>query len=239
MEPTQIVQKGSSNYLASFFSKVYGWMSVGLFVSFLISFAIYFTVDFNSSTQMGTLNLVMLISFIFQIILVFAISKQASKLNSMMAGVLFILFAALNGVTLGAFTIYYELGSIAIVFLVTLLTFGALSLIGGVVKKDLSGIGGLAIFGLIGIIIGSFVNLLIFFIAPQIAVGISWALTYIGVGIFMILIAYDTQKLKKIAIDAEMKGIPTNGIAVQGALTLYLDFINMFIRLLAIFGNRR
>jgi uncharacterized protein len=141
-------------------------------------------------------------------------------------------FSAVMGLSMGAIFLIYKLGSIAQVFFITAATFGALSLIGYTTKKDLSGMGKFLMMGLIGLILASIVQ--IFMKAPA----LQFAINVIGVLIFAGLTAYDTQRLKEeyyyVAGDAEMAG----KASVSGALSLYLNFINMFQMLLSLFGNR-
>lgn len=228
----------TTKFFTSFLAQVYGWMTLGLLVSFAISTVIYVNA-YNNPAILGTLYVVMFVSIFFQLALVFVISSKAATMNALSAGALFILYSALNGITLGVFTMYFEIGTIATAFLAALLTFGIMSVVGLVVKRDLTGVAGLAIFGLIGILIGSLINFILYFVFPQLAQGITWLLTYIGVGVFLVLVAYDTQKLKQFAANAEHKGLSVGGVAVQGALALYLDFVNLFMRLLLIFGRKR
>ncbi|MEO6729142.1 MAG: Bax inhibitor-1/YccA family protein, partial [Candidatus Dojkabacteria bacterium] len=129
--------------------------------------------------------------------------------------------------------------SIAMTFGATTITFLVMSIYGFVTKQDLTSWGRLAFFGLIGLIIGSILNIILFFLAPGVAQGIDYLLTYIGIAIFLILIAYDTQKLKKMAASIGEDGVGMSRLAIQGALALYLDFINLFIRLLRIMGKRK
>lgn len=225
-------------FFAKFLSQVYGWMTLGLLVSFAISAVIY-VYAYNNPALITALYIAMFVSIFIQLGLVFVISSKAATMSSVSAGLLFIAYSALNGLTLGLFTMYFELGSIATAFLAGVLTFAVMSVVGFFVKRDLTGIAGLAFFGLIGIVLGSLINVFLYFLFPQLAVGFTWILTYVGIGVFLILIAYDTQKLKKFASNAEASGLSVGGVAVQGALTLYLDFINMFMRLLLIFGKRR
>ena len=151
-----------------------------------------------------------------------------------MAGLMFALYSILNGATLSVILFAYTMESVATTFFVTAGTFGAMSLFGAVTKRDLSGVGRFLYMALIGIIIATIVNI---FVASDI---FSWALTYVGVFIFCGLTAYDTQKMKEILRQSEGLG-ETNllKIALLCSLSLYLDFINLFLYLLRIFGGRR
>ena len=147
---------------------------------------------------------------------------------------MFIAYSVLNGVTLSLIFVVYTMTSIATTFFVTAGTFAVMSLVGMAVKRDLSPIGRILFMALIGLIIATIVNL---FVASS---ALSWAITYIGVLVFVGLTAYDTQKIKFMMLqygdgvnDATMK------LALMGSLTLYLDFVNLFLYLLRIFGNNK
>lgn len=171
---------------------------------------------------------------IAELALVWYLSAQIMKISFSTAGILFVLFSVLNGVTLSSIFLVYTMESIAQTFYITAGTFGAMSLTGFFIKKDLSTMGRFLIMALIGLIIASIVNL---FMQSS---TLMWITTYAGVLIFCGLTAYDTQKIKNMLI---MYGSEANEgtlkIALMGSLTLYLDFINLFIYLLRIFGSRR
>ena len=151
-----------------------------------------------------------------------------------MATALFVAYAALNGVTLGVIFLVYTMSSIAVTFLVTAGTFCAMALIGSVTKLDLSKMGSFLFMALIGLIIASIVN--IFWANST----LYWICTYAGVLIFTGLTAYDVQKIRQLCMATEDQGFETSRkIAILGALTLYLDFVNLMLYLLRILGNRR
>jgi FtsH-binding integral membrane protein len=166
--------------------------------------------------------------------LVWYLSARIMKISFSTAGILFVLFSILNGVTLSSIFLVYTMESIALTFYITAGTFGAMSLVGYFIKKDLSTMGRFLVMALIGLIIASIVNL---FMQSTM---LMWITTYAGVLIFCGLTAYDTQKIKDMLIfygNETHEG--TLKIALMGSLTLYLDFINLFIYLLRIFGSRR
>lgn len=166
--------------------------------------------------------------------LVWYLSARIMKISFSTAGILFVLFSILNGVTLSSIFLVYTMESIALTFYITAGTFGAMSLVGYFTKKDLSTMGRFLVMALIGLIITSIVNL---FMQSTM---LMWITTYAGVLIFCGLTAYDTQKIKDMLIfygNETHEG--TLKIALMGSLTLYLDFINLFIYLLRIFGSRR
>jgi FtsH-binding integral membrane protein len=148
----------------------------------------------------------------------------------------FLLYSALMGATLSLIFLRYSMESIAITFFVTALTFGVMSVYGYVTKRDLTSIGNLCFMALIGLIIASIVNM---FVGSSL---LYWGVTYVGILIFVGLTAYDTQKIKEMsmALGNELAASETGKKqAILGALTLYLDFINLFLLLLRIFGGNR
>ena len=162
--------------------------------------------------------------------LVFWLSSQAQKISPRAAVIGFSVYSALNGLTLSYIFLVYTQASIASVFLMTAATFAAVSLYGWTLKRDLSSLGSFFVMALIGLIIASLVNMFLR------STALEWVISYAGVGLFIALTAYDTQQLK--AIHRAHPDAPEQ-IAILGALKLYLDFINMFIFLLRIFGRRR
>ncbi len=216
----------------SFIQSVYGWMAFGLGLTGLVAMFIA-----NSPTLLQLIFGNQLIFFgliIAELALVFYISARINRMEAGTATGLFLLYAGLNGVTLSFIFLVYTKASIASTFFICAGTFAACSVYGYVTKKDLTSMGGFLFMGLIGIIIASVVN--IFLRSPM----VYWIISYVGVGIFMGLTAYDTQKIKSMAhsqpADLEA-GVIRKG-AIMGALSLYLDFINMFIFMLHIFGGR-
>lgn len=162
--------------------------------------------------------------------LVIAITGAIRRLSSAAATGLFYLFAALNGVSLAPIFMIYTSHSISVTFFVTAGTFAAMSIYGYFTSNDLSKMGSILFMALIGLIIASVINL---FLHSE---TMMWIITYAGVLIFVGLTAWDTQQIKNMAI--QMDTASTGKLATIGALTLYLDFINLFLYLLRIFGNR-
>lgn len=163
--------------------------------------------------------------------LVWAISAKVDKFSLGTLSALFMIYSLLTGVTFSVYFLIFTAESIASTFFITAGTFGVMSLYGYFTKKDLTKLGNLCLMALIGIIIASVVN---FFLHSE---TIYWVTTYIGVLVFVGLIAYDTQKIKALAAIGDNEH--TQKLAICGALSLYLDFINLFIMLLRIFGKRR
>jgi FtsH-binding integral membrane protein len=164
-----------------------------------------------------------------QLGLVMALSSVATRVSTVAAGAMFFGYAALTGVTFSTLFLVYTATSIAATFFVTAGAFAGLSVLGLVTRRDLSAIGRFAFFALIGVILASLVN---FFLHSS---GLSWLITFAGVLIFAGLTAYDTQRLKNLFASGQVHA----NLPIVGALTLYLDFINMFLFLLRLFGDRR
>lgn len=218
--------------LQTYMAQVYGWMTCGLL---LTAFIAWYTV-FNEAVLAAIYSsrVVFFGLIIAQLALVFVLSGLIHKLSAGMATTLFMLYSALTGLTLSGILYAYTAESIAATFVVTAGMFGAMSLYGYTTKRDLSGLGSMLFMGLIGIILASVVN---FWLKSE---TLMWAVTYIGVIIFVGLTAYDTQKLKNIGTQIDVQDKSTlRKYSILGALTLYLDFINLFLMLLRIFGNRR
>ena len=168
-----------------------------------------------------------------EIVLVLILSAAINRLSFSTATLLFILYSVVNGVTLSSIFVVYTQGSIASTFFITAGMFGGLALYGSVTKKDLSGMGRFLFMTLIGLIIASIVNI---FMHSEM---LYWITTFVGVLVFAGLTAWDAQKIQQMALMADDVNESTQKMALLGALTLYLDFINLFLYLLRIFGSRR
>lgn len=214
-----------------FMTKVYGWMSFALIITGLVAM-------WTASTPQ-LINLIFSNQFVFigiivlEFILVARLVSVIKSISAQMATMLFILYAFLNGITLSAIFIVFTEASIATTFYVTAGTFGIMSLYGYFTKSDLSRFGNLFFMALIGLILASVVNM--FLHNEQ----LYWITTYVGVLLFVGLTAYDTQKIKKMNIIGNEGTEEDKKEAIIGALTLYLDFINLFLYLLRIFGKRK
>ena len=167
-----------------------------------------------------------------EIVLVLILSAAINRLSFSIATLLFILYSVVNGVTLSSIFVVYTQGSIASTFFITAGMFGGLALYGSVTKKDLSGMGRFLFMTLIGLIIASIVNI---FMHSEM---LYWITTFVGVLVFAGLTAWDAQKIQQMALMADDVNESTQKMALLGALTLYLDFINLFLYLLRIFGKR-
>jgi hypothetical protein len=214
-----------------FLARVYGWMTAGLALTALASM---FTLSSEALLQLifGS-RMVFYGLIIAELGLVVALSAAINRISAATATLLFLVYSALNGVTFAAIFLIYTQSSIASTFFVASGTFAAMSCYGYLTKRDLTGWGSFLFMGLIGIIIASLVNI---FLHSEM---IYWITSYIGVFVFVGLTAYDTQKIKQIGqagfADAEQQ----KKSAILGALRLYLDFINLFLMLLRVMGNRR
>lgn len=215
----------------TFMSKVYGWMSAGLVMTAAVAMYVSTNATFMQAVFGNSILFFGLI--ILQLGLVVVLSAAIQKISATTALLLFLLYAALTGLTFSAIFLIYTAASIASTFLITAGTFGFMSIYGYVTKTDLTTIGNIAFMGLIGIIIASLVN--IFWPNGM----LYWVITYAGVLIFIVLTAYDTQKIKKMNILGNAGTDEDKKESIIGALTLYLDFINLFLLLLRIFGRRR
>jgi FtsH-binding integral membrane protein len=205
----------------------YRWMTLGLATTGLVALVVA-----HSPVALSLLvgNRILFYALLFaQLGVVVALSAMATKVSTPVAALLFFGYAALTGVTFSTLFLVYTSSSIAATFFVTAGAFAGLSLVGLMTRNDLSAIGRFALFALIGLIIASVVNI---FLRSS---GLDWLLTIGGVLTFAGLTAYDTQRLK----DLFRRGEATANLPLVGALTLYLDFINMFLFLLRILGSRR
>ncbi|QHB33349.1 Bax inhibitor-1/YccA family protein [Yersinia canariae] len=226
-----IVERANTG-IQAYMAQVYGWMTCGLLLTAVVAWYAANTpavLNFIFSSQITFFGLI-----IVQLGLVFVISGMVNRLSGSMATSLFMLYSALTGLTISSIFIMYTSSSIASTFLIAAGMFGAMSFYGYTTKRDLSGMGSMLFMGLIGIVLASIVNIWLK------STALMWAVTYIGVLVFVGLTAYDTQKLKNMGsqLDANDKD-SFRKYSIVGALTLYLDFINLFLMLLRIFGNRR
>ena len=215
----------------AFLTKVYGWMMMGLLLTALSSF---FTITNESVLQfVFSSKMVFYGLLIAQFGIVIYLSARIQKMSSSIARVMFVLYSVLTGITLSSIFLLYTSSSIVSVFAITSLTFGTMALYGYVTKRDLTGVGQFMMMGLIGVVIASVVNI---FMASS---SLGWIISFISVIVFTGLTAYDTQKMKAMAyVMMDGEEVATKG-AILGALTLYLDFINLFLALLRLLGNRR
>ncbi|UAB83552.1 Bax inhibitor-1/YccA family protein [Zunongwangia sp. SCSIO 43204] len=221
------LKQGQTTYI----NKVFNWMSLALLITGVTAF--FAAGSYELMNLIFSNKLVFYGLLIGEVVLVGYIGANIQKLSTTTATALFILYSVLNGITLSFILLVFTSASIATTFFVTAGTFGAMSAYGYFTKRDLTSIGNLCFMALIGIIIASIVN--IFFFSEI----LYWVITYAGVLIFVGLTAYDTQKIKRMYRAGMEDSDIGHNLALMGAITLYLDFINMFLFLLRIFGDRK
>ena len=168
-----------------------------------------------------------------ELVLVFVLAANIMRMSFLTATLMFIAYSVVNGATLSTIFLVYDLGSIGLTFLVTAGMFGAMSLYGFVTGRDLSSWGNLLTMALVGVILASVVNL---FLRSEM---LMWIVTYVGILLFVGLTAYDTQTIKRMIYSGAEVDEPMQKMALLGALSLYLDFINLFLYMLRLLGNRR
>lgn len=227
----QMAQGGVNDALIAesrraFMSRVYGWMFAGLSVTGMV--ALFTAASPQLVMQIAQFRWLL---FFAQLGLVFALSGMASRLSGAVAGALFLGYSVLTGLTFSVLFYVYTSGSIANAFLMSAGTFGAMSAFATFTKKDLSGWSTFLFMGLIGIVVASIVQ--VFVQSPM----MNFVLGCAGVLVFAGLTAYDTQKLREMHAESGYSSAAT--LSIVGALTLYLDFINLFISMLRLFGSRR
>jgi FtsH-binding integral membrane protein len=215
--------------IARFFNAVYAWMAAGLALTALVAWWV--------STQPQVIAQIFRVPVlvglvIAQLVLVFTISAATQRLNAAAATAMILLYSGLNGLTLSVMFLQFAHATLATAFIITAGMFGAMSLYGFVTKRDLSGMGSILFMALIGLILASIVS--IFWRNSMLETIINYA----GVLIFVGLTAYDTQRLKAIAVATAQDAAAAARYSVNGALTLYLDFINLFLFLVRILGRR-
>ena len=227
--PVPTAPDAAAERVTDFLRKVYAWMGAGLAISGLVAFQVA-----GSPAITGYLvshQLVYLGLFVAELGLVFYLSARAARLAPSTATALFVGYAALNGVTLSFVLLAYTGQSVASTFLVTAGMFGAMALYGSTTKRSLAGFGQFLFMGLVGVVLASLVGLFWHNSALQ------FVIAAVGVIVFTGLAAWDAQRLKQMAL-ATPEG-QVESLAIVGALALYLDFINLFLSLLFLFGNRR
>ncbi|MCA9897558.1 MAG: Bax inhibitor-1/YccA family protein [Ardenticatenaceae bacterium] len=233
--PAAVSEARLSELFAGVMQRVYGWMSLGLLVTTIVAIL---TLGSPAILNFVFGNMIVFWGLVIgELILVISVNRAISRLSPGAGLALFFAYAALNGVTLSVIFLVYGLGTIVFAFGTTTLIFIILTVVGLTTKEDLTKWGPILFVGLLGIILASVVN---FFFAST---ALDWAITYLGILIFMGLIVYDSNLIKKMTYATVLQGNDSqqmlNGIAVMGALRLYLDFINLFLRLLRVLGRRR
>lgn len=218
------------NFEENVLSQSFVFMAIALLITALTSFYIYnsprliVNIIYNQSLFYGLLIAELVVVFVAQ----FAVRKNAIVASA----ILFTLYSVINGATLSIIFVVYTPASIASTFLITAIMFGGMAVYGLVTKKDLSSIGSLCMMALLGIIATGLLNTFVFHSS-----GLEMGISVIGILIFVGLTAYDAQKIKQLARYTEVENVTC--IALLGALELYLDFINIFLKLLMLMGRRR
>ncbi len=217
--------------IPSFLARVYAWMATGLLVT---AGCALLTVTNESVLKMVFGNPLVFYGLLFaELGLVVWLSGMVGRLSSVAAGGVFLLYSALNGVTLSVILLKFTSASVVSTFVVTAGMFGAMSVYGLVTKRALDGLGSFAFMGLIGVFLAMLVNL---WLANS---ALGFVISCAGVIVFTALTAYDTKKLRMMAMAVDGASEEGKRASISGALALYLDFINLFLMLLRFFGNRR
>lgn len=227
-----VAAQRTSNRVQIYMAQVFGWMTCGLL---LTAFVCWFAVNTPAVMERVFSSRVTFFGLIIsQLALVVVLSGLAHKLSGAVGTALFMLYSALTGLTLASIFVAYTASSVASTFFITAGMFAAMSFWGYTTKRDLSRFGSLLCMALIGILLASVVN---FWLKSS---PLMWVVTCMGVLVFVGLTAWDTQKLKQIALNIDVNNQQIlRRYSIVGALTLYLDFINLFLMLLRISGQRR
>ncbi len=208
--------------------KTFGWMTMCLLITALTAMGVVNSGLFYQIASSGAMWLLI----IAELVLVFVLSARINKMSVTTATIMLIVYSALNGATLSFIFLAYSLGSIAKTFFITTGMFGVMALVGATTKRDLSKMGSILFMALIGLIIASLVNIFLH------SSGLDWIISLIGVVLFTALTAYDVQRVKRLATESDLYDDTQVGrLAVISALSLYLDFINLFLYLLRFFGR--
>lgn len=224
-----IAEHGQRSALAAtFLTQVFGWMAAGLALSGATAAWVM-----SSEAVWAQVSGLFIPLMIAEVVMVIALSAGLRKMSAGVAATMFLAYAALNGLTLGVIVALYTGASVARVFFITAGTYGAMAAIGATTRKDLSGMGSFLMMGVIAILIASVVNI---FLASS---ALDWALSVLGALVFAGLTAFDVQRFKALGYTGFATRREASQWAIRGALHLYLDFINMFLFLLRIFGDRR
>lgn len=225
MQTFPSAQVRTADRVRTFMARTYSWMSAGLALTAGVA---YLTAqNAELATQVMGLRLPLLLA---QFALVFVLSMFAQRLSSAVAGILFIAYALITGLTFSAYLFAYSPTAVITAFATTAGTFALMSVAGFVIKKDLSAMGRFFMFALIGLFVAMLVNV---FVASS---ALTFGISIVGVLLFAGLTAYDTQMLRNLALSG-INGEQAEKAAINGALALYLDFINMFLFILRLFSG--
>lgn len=231
MNESESTRWATSSALPVLMRKVYTWMALALVITGVTAYGV---ANSPAILQMIVTNKILFFGLLIgELALVWGVSAMIDRLSLTTATLLFVLYSVINGVTLSFIFLAYTYESVTSVFFITAGTFAAMAFFGYFTKTDLSSIGRILFMALIGLIIATIVNI---FVKSS---GLGMILNYVGVLIFVGLTAWDTQKIKQMLATAEDAGETAQKVALMGALSLYLDFINLFLYLLRIFGSSR
>ncbi len=213
-----------------FVAKTYLWMFLGLLTTFVVSIAAIGSGLFYYILATPVIFYALLIA---EVALVFILAGRLQKMSTGVAKWMFFLYAVVNGVTLSSIFFLYELESVALIFAGAAVIFGIMSLFGYVTKNDLSGVGKVAIFGILGLAVFWLLSLVLNLSRFEMII------SFIGLALFLAITAYDTQKIKKLYTVYQYDEVMLQKASIYSALQLYLDFINVFLYLLRLLGKRR
>ena len=225
----QLTITQQDSVLKAFFARTYSWMFAGLLLTAAIA---YFTVNNEATFAWARSSIFLLL--ILQLAIVAGLSFLIQRVSAVVASVLFMVYAALNGLTFSLIIARYDPSAVTAAFITTAGMFGVMSLFGYFTRINLTRFGGILLMALIGLVIASIVNIFV------LSGPLSFIISLVGVVLFSILTAYDTQRLREIALSGsfgEVRSESGEKLAVFGALSLYLDFINLFLYLLRLFGG--
>jgi len=226
------IDSDSKDVLGAVLRRVYAWMTLGLIITAGVAALVSASPLFQILTGQPLIFFGLLL---VELALVMGLSWGIKRLSTTAAISLFLIYAALNGLTLSTLFVVYTLGSVAFTFLASAATFGVMSVIGYTTKIDLSKMGSFLLMGLIGLIVAMLVNI---FWANS---ALGWIVTFAGIILFLGLTVFDTQRIKRMTATALQQGDDEfeARLGILGALSLYLDFINLFLFLLQLGGRRR
>lgn len=230
-QPYELDYGTDSGVIVRFFNTVYAWMAVGLAVTAVVGYLVS-----NSPAAMSLVYANRGVYFVIglgALAIAWFVQSQAGKLTAGVSTALFMVYASIIGALISGIYLVYPAQTLGAAFLLTAGTFGAMSLYGFVTKRDLSGLGSFLFMAIIGLLIASLVN---FWVANTM---LDWIITYAVLGVFIVLTAYETQMLKNIALDLRGQPELATRYAIVGALVLYIAFINIFLAILRIIGDRR
>lgn len=230
-DQTQPMTAVESTLAGAMMRKVYLWMTMALAISGLTAYYAAGSYAFMSALTANRFTIIML--FVIEFGLVIGLSAAIDRLSALTATIMFLIYSVVNGATLSVIFLAYDMGSIANVFFITAGTFASMALFGTVTKRDLSKLGSYLYMALFGLIIAGVVNMFLH------SARFDYIVSIVGVLVFTGLTAYDVQKIRAMIFTAGDDEELSNKVAVIGALTLYLDFVNFFLYMLRLGGNRK